>query len=296
MDRVDEARVQLRDFCGIDLYLGAVGLLQDQLILYEVANELHEQRVGRLLDLVEDAGLRRQSLQPADEPRGSELSGGRSREHGIVAAIGVRVVAKGAHRRDRAFLDLDFPALLELREIGTLGDGDSLSLRVKQQLSFHLVIRGPADDMVAVLGLDDRGDLPGLESEQRTFEFWNHRTTREKPQRSARFGRCLVLAIPARQLGEVGRGHLAAEGVDALLDVRFLGIALVLSQQQDVIGAQYLTIFPLPLRGGGVFHTPALGDDLVPLASLEVGDRRPHRLVDQLRIAERVVMRSGISE
>src|SRR5207248_3191478 len=148
VDRVDEARVQLRDFCGIDLYLGAVGLLQDQLILYEVANELHEQRVGRLLDLVEDAGLRRQSLQPADEPRGSELSGGRSREHGIVAAIGVRVVAKGARRRDRAFLDLDFPALLELREIGTLGDGDTLPLRVKQQLSLELVVRRTADDMV----------------------------------------------------------------------------------------------------------------------------------------------------
>src|SRR5205814_8469451 len=132
-------------------------------------------------------------------------------------------------------------------------------------------------DMVAVLGLDNGGDLPGLESEQRTFEFGNHRTAREKPQRSPRFGGCLVLAIPARQLGEVGRGHLGAEGVDAFLAVCFLRIALVLRQQQDVIGAEDLTIVPLPLRGGGVFHTPALGAYILPLASFEVCNGGPHR-------------------
>ena len=54
-----EARVQLGHLSGIDRDLRAVSLLQHQLVLDEVPNELDELRIGRLFDLIEDAGLRR---------------------------------------------------------------------------------------------------------------------------------------------------------------------------------------------------------------------------------------------
>jgi len=149
------SRGEGRKLGRIDCDLGAIGLLQHELILHEVADQLHEQRVGRLLDLVEDACLGRKGLEPAQETSCGELARGRRRENGIVAPERIRVVAKRANGRDCGFLYIDFPRLFQLRQVKALSNGDAPPLGSDEELPLDLIVGWAANNMVAELRLND---------------------------------------------------------------------------------------------------------------------------------------------
>ena len=285
--------IQLR---RVDLNLGAVGLLQHQLVVGKSANELRDHRVGHLLDLIENPRVGRQGLQPPHQAGRRELPCGRCGENRVVATIGIRIVGHRLYGGDCALLHLDLSIRVELREVGALRHGDAPSLRSDQELALHLVVGWSTNDVVAVLRRDHRRDLTRLERNQRFLELPDHLSLREDSKRSALSRRTLVLAVRVRKGGEIRRVNPGAKGIDLFLHPGLLRIVHPLCQQENVLGGENLSVRPLALGGKRILDTPALRHDVVPFARLQVGDRRPHHFVDQLGIAERIVVGGGYAE
>ena len=131
-----------------------------------------------------------------------------------------------------------------------LGDAraDAL-LHLGQRENGGLALRGEADDVVAEGGLDEVGDLAGLESEDRVVELGHHASRSEAAEVAAVLGGALVLGGLLREGGEVAPGlHLVEEPLRELLRlgvrVSLAGVAR-LHLDEDVARAGLLLLTEL---------------------------------------------------
>ena len=212
--RVDDERAEfsanLALFLIGEIDLGAVGLRQEQLVAHEILDQRRDDRVRRVLDLWNQALLRRIGVDPAHElPSGEVTLFGRA-DHHAAGAIVVQVGDDVARHLRCIGLDGDGVRRLEACPVRGLGGRSPALLHQFSDLTDHGGVDRAIQDVETEACLDDLRDLARLERLQRRLELGHHHALLKGAEGAALCGRSRILAELRRQGGEVRRRqHLA---------------------------------------------------------------------------------------
>ncbi len=116
-------------------------------------------------------------------------------------------------------LDVDVGGLVDADEVGAVGDlvrarGEGLI-----ELLAHLGVGRAVDDVVAERRFDDpRGDLAGLEADERALEGRDHHAFGKDAEEAALLGGARVAGVRAGEVREVARIDLRADRLGPAAD------------------------------------------------------------------------------
>ena len=152
--------------------------------------------------------------------------------------------------------------------------------------------------MEAEVALHEVGDLTRLQREEAGLELRHHLALLEDAEIAAARLAARILRVLVGHRGEVAGVDLLANALGLLargLDLGGLGRLLVRHDQDVARGEQVAGVVVL-FVARGIERRLRGGDGREELLELDLRDLRPHAVVDQLLVVQRVAVRGGFTE